>query len=36
MTAPLVVPALVAAGGLPVLFAVLGAAFLLAMVSALF
>lgn len=36
MTAPLIVPALVAAGGLPVLFAVLGAAFLMAMVAALF
>lgn len=36
MTAPLLVPVLVAAGGLPVLFAVLGAAFALATVAALF
>ncbi|HZK05788.1 MAG TPA: MFS transporter [Actinomycetaceae bacterium] len=36
MTAPLVVPPLVALGGLPVLFGVLGASFLMAMVACLF
>lgn len=36
MTAPLIVPVLVTAGGLPVLFAVIGGAFVLAMVAALF
>lgn len=36
MSAPLAVPLLVAAGGLPVLFGVFGAAFLLAMVATLF